>query len=83
MDTRKSKAFAECEVEKIVLVWFESQSLGWAIKYGPDIAPGTLEAERDDFGQVVLAPPGSPFSRTRCKKNSAKGRKSLSGKAHE
>ncbi|HDN19541.1 MAG TPA: hypothetical protein ENF46_00395 [Candidatus Acetothermia bacterium] len=67
--------FTESEPEGLVL--------GWQVKHGPEIAPGTLEAERDDFGQVVLAPPGSPFSRTHCKKNSAKGRKSLSGKAHE
>src|SRR5207253_4179421 len=35
------------------LVWLES--LGYAIKHGPEIAPGELFAERDDYGQVILA----------------------------
>ena len=42
----------ESQVEKATLVWLES--LGWAVKHGPDIAPGTLFAERSDYGQVVL-----------------------------
>ena len=29
-------------------------SLGWQTAYGPDIAPDTPGAERDDFTQVVL-----------------------------
>ena len=29
-------------------------SLGWSVAHGPDIAPDTLAAERDDYGQVVL-----------------------------
>ena len=44
---------AESMVEQVNLTWLES--LGWAIKRGPEIVPGTLEAEREDFGQVVLS----------------------------
>lgn len=44
---------AESTVEQAALAWLES--LGWVVKYGPEIAPGTLTAEREDFGQVVLA----------------------------
>ena len=29
--------------------------LGWRVAHGPDIAPDTPTAERDDYGQVVLA----------------------------
>ena len=29
-------------------------SLGWNIAHGPDIAPDTPNAERNDYGQVVL-----------------------------
>ena len=47
------KYLTESEAEQAALTWLES--LGWALKHGPDIAPGTLEAEREDFGQVVLA----------------------------
>ena len=32
----------------------ESAALGWQIAYGPDIAPDTPGAERDDYGQVIL-----------------------------
>ena len=42
----------ESEVESAALAWLES--LGWVVKHGPEIAPGMLEAEREDFGQVVL-----------------------------
>jgi len=44
--------FAESEVEHAALAWLES--MGWQIKHGPDIAPGTPAAEREDFRQVVL-----------------------------
>ena len=46
------KHLTESEAEQAALNWLES--LGWRVKHGPDIAPGTLEAEREDFGQVVL-----------------------------
>ena len=42
----------ESTVESAALAWLES--LGWQIKHGPDIAPGELLAERQDYGQVVL-----------------------------
>jgi len=44
---------AESTVEQAALAWLKS--LGWQVKHGPEIAPGTLEAEREDFGQVVLS----------------------------
>jgi type I restriction enzyme R subunit len=46
-------SFAESVVEQAALAWLES--LGYAILHGPDIAPGEPFAERDDYGQVVLA----------------------------
>ncbi len=44
--------FAESVVEDAALDWLEG--LGYAIKYGPEIGPGELFAERGDYGQVVL-----------------------------
>jgi hypothetical protein len=43
----------ESEIEHVALAWFES--LGWAVKYGPEIAPDVLFAERADYREVVLA----------------------------
>jgi len=45
-------SFTESVVEEAALAWLES--LGYAIKHGPEIAPGELFAERDDYGQVIL-----------------------------
>ena len=45
--------FTESVVEQAALAWLEST--GWSIKNGVEIAPGELAAERDDYGQVVLA----------------------------
>ena len=45
-------SFTESVVEDAALAWLES--LGYAVKQGPDIAPGELAAERIDYGQVVL-----------------------------
>ena len=42
----------EADVEQVALEWLAS--LGWAVVYGPDIAPDTPGSERDDFGNVVL-----------------------------
>ena len=42
----------ESTVEEAALAWLES--LDWRIVHGPDIAPDTLNAERLDYGQVVL-----------------------------
>ena len=42
----------ESVVEDAALTWLES--LGYAIKHGPEIAPGELFAERGDYGQVLL-----------------------------
>jgi type I restriction enzyme, R subunit len=44
--------FSESVVEDAALAWLES--LGYAVKHGPDIAPGELAAERGDYSQVVL-----------------------------
>ena len=46
------RRFSESVVEDAALDWLKR--LGWAIKHGPQIAPGELAAERTDFGQVVL-----------------------------
>ena len=42
----------ESTVEQAALDWLSA--LGWQVAHGPDIAPDTLGAERDDYGQVVL-----------------------------
>ena len=38
---------SESEVEEPAFEWLEG--LGWALAHGPDIAPGTLDAERDSY----------------------------------
>jgi len=47
--------FNESKVELAAFTWLES--LVWRVKYGPEIAPGTLEAEREDFGQALSPKP--------------------------
>ena len=42
----------EADVEQAALEWLAD--LGWYVAHGPDIAPETPNAERDDYGQVVL-----------------------------
>ena len=42
----------ESIVEQAALAWLEG--LGWRITHGPDIAPDTLGAEREDYSEVVL-----------------------------
>ena len=42
----------EAEVEQAALFWLSA--LGWQVAHGPDIAPDTPNAERADYGQVVL-----------------------------
>ena len=42
----------EADVEQVALEWLAG--LGWGVAHGPDIAPGTPGAEREDFGEVVL-----------------------------
>ena len=42
----------ESDVEQSALGWLER--LGWRIVRGVDVAPGTVNAERFDYGQVVL-----------------------------
>ncbi len=42
----------EAVVEQAALNWLAG--LGWQVAHGPDIAPDTPGAERDDFGEVVL-----------------------------
>ena len=43
--------FSESEVEEAALQWLEG--LGWAVAHGVDIAPGTSDAERANYDQVV------------------------------
>ena len=43
----------ESVIEQAALACLER--LGWTVKHGPEIAPGELDTERADFGQVVLA----------------------------
>ena len=45
-------SFSESELEQVALEWLVG--LGWGAKHGPDIAPGTFDAERDNYHQVVL-----------------------------
>jgi type I restriction enzyme, R subunit len=40
-------------VEQAALTWLED--VGWKVRNGAEIAPGEFAAERDDYGQVVLA----------------------------
>ncbi len=47
-----SSGVTESVVEQAALAWLES--LGYAVKHGPDIAPGELDAERADYGEVAL-----------------------------
>ena len=42
----------EADVEQAALDWLSA--LGWQVAHGPDIAPGTPNTERSDYGQVVL-----------------------------
>ena len=42
----------ESIVEDAALDWLAG--LGWSVAHGPDIAPDTLNAERADYGEVVL-----------------------------
>ena len=42
----------ESEVEQAALDWLES--LSWSVAHGPDIAPGAPDAERTDYGEVLL-----------------------------
>ena len=42
----------EADVERAALDWLSA--LGWQVAHGPDIAPGTPNAERTDYGQVAL-----------------------------
>jgi type I restriction enzyme R subunit len=45
--------FTESVVEQAAPAWLEA--IGWRVVHGPDIAPDMPAAERDDYGQVVLA----------------------------
>jgi type I restriction enzyme R subunit len=42
----------EADFERVVLDFLGE--LGWAVRHGPDIAPGEPAAERDDYREVVL-----------------------------
>src|SRR3990172_11683700 len=42
----------ESTIEEAALAWLES--VGYTVKYGPEIVPGEIAAERTDYGQVVI-----------------------------
>ncbi len=42
----------ESDVEQATLAWL--YGVGWQVLHGPDIAPDTPNAERADYGQVIL-----------------------------
>ena len=44
---------SESIVEQVALAWLAS--VGWKVAHGPDIAPDTPGAQRNDYGEVVLA----------------------------
>ena len=44
---------SEADVEQAALDWL--QAAGWRVRYGPEIAPDTPDAERSGYDQVVLA----------------------------
>ena len=46
-------SLTESTIEEAALTWFSD--LGYAVGHGLDIAPGEPSAERDSFGDVVLA----------------------------
>ncbi len=46
-------AFTESVVEEAALTWLERA--GWRVRNGAEIAPDEPAAEREDYGQVVLA----------------------------
>jgi type I restriction enzyme R subunit len=48
-----TRGVTESVVEQAALAWLES--VGWSVVRGVEIAPGEPGAERDDYGQVVLA----------------------------
>ena len=45
-------SITEADVEQAALGWLSA--LGWQVAHGPDIAPDTPSAERDEYGNVVL-----------------------------
>ena len=47
-----SPAPREADLEAVVLDLLGT--LGWSVRYGPEIAPGELAAERGDYREVVL-----------------------------
>lgn len=46
------KTLTESTLEEATLEWLSN--LGYAVAFGPALAPGESSAERDDFGQVFL-----------------------------
>ena len=52
MDTAMYHTLTEINVEQAALKWLSA--LGWHTAHGPDVAPNTPGAERDNYGQTVL-----------------------------
>jgi type I restriction enzyme R subunit len=42
----------ESIVEDAALAWL--QSIGWLVMHGPELGPDPVDAERQDYGQVVF-----------------------------
>ena len=42
----------EADIEQAALAWLHG--FGWQVAHGPPIAPGTPNAERDDYVATVL-----------------------------
>ena len=49
---RPMTTIAESDVERAALDWLTS--LGWQVAHGPDIAPGTPNAEYGGYGLAML-----------------------------
>lgn len=47
-----TRSLTESTLESVVLQWFHE--LGYSVLHGPEIAPGELLAERNDYREVVL-----------------------------
>ncbi len=48
-----TERFAESTVDEAALAWLENT--GWSVRNGTEIAPVDPAAEREDYGQVVVA----------------------------
>ncbi|MDE0463419.1 MAG: type I restriction endonuclease subunit R [Caldilineaceae bacterium] len=52
MSAPTTTTLSEADVEQAALAWLEAT--GWRVRFGPEIAPETPDAERSGYDQVVL-----------------------------